>query len=153
MLDMMDEVNLKFKKVYDKFKLHFYQKIFERIDSKDDSLTTVETFCMETIYAMGSPTVNEFAKFLGLSTPNAAYKVNNLVKKGYLERTQSKEDKREYHLQATQKYIDLYDVSNGYQNQIIERAAKRFTPEELSKFEEILTIMANELMIESSAKG
>jgi len=39
----------KFEIVYTKFKLHFYQEIFERFQNREASLTTVETFAMETI--------------------------------------------------------------------------------------------------------
>ena len=95
-----------FFSVYTKFKLHFYQEIFQRFQSREASLTTVETFCMETILALGNPTINEFASFMRISSPNAAYKVNSLIKKGYVRKVQSEEDRREYHLQVTQKYID-----------------------------------------------
>ena len=71
-----------FFNVYTKFKLHFYQEIFSRFQDREASLTTVETFCMEAIQALGSPTVNEFATFMRISPPNAAYKVNSLIKKG-----------------------------------------------------------------------
>ena len=121
---MLEEV---FSEVYNKFKLHFYKKLFERLGDRETSLTTVETFCMETIYAMKSPTINEFATFLGISTPNAAYKVNSLVKKGYLEKIQSEDDKREFHLRPTKKYFDYYDVSNAYRSKVMERAAERFS--------------------------
>ena len=47
-----------FFNVYTKFKLHFYQEIFLRFQNREASLTTVETFCMESILALGSPTVN-----------------------------------------------------------------------------------------------
>ena len=67
-----------FFNVYTKFKLHFYQEIFSRFQDREASLTTVETFCMEAIQALGSPTVNEFATFMRISPPNAAYKVNSL---------------------------------------------------------------------------
>ena len=121
---MLEEV---FSEVYNKFKLHFYKKLFERLGDRETSLTTVETFCMETIYAMRSTTINEFATFLGISTPNAAYKVNSLVKKGYLEKIQSEDDKREFHLRPTKKYFDYYDVSNAYRSKVMERAAERFS--------------------------
>ena len=68
------------------FKLHFYKKVFERIGDRETSLTTVEAFCMEIIYALNHPTVNEFALVTNISSPNAAYKVNNLIKKGYLKK-------------------------------------------------------------------
>ena len=83
--------------VYTKFKLHFYKKVFESLQDGEASLTTVETFCMEIIYAINKPTINQFAKLANISSPNAAYKVNNLIKKGYLKKVQSKEDKREFY--------------------------------------------------------
>ena len=98
-----------FVNIYTKFKMHFYQKVFERFQDREATLTTVETFCMEMIYALDNPTVAEFANLANISSPNAAYKVNSLVKKGYLKKVQSKDDKREYHLQATEKYINYYN--------------------------------------------
>ena len=78
-----------FFNVYTKFKLHFYQEIFRRFQTREASLTTVETFCMETIQALGRPTISEFAAFMRISLPNATYKVNSLVKKGYIQKRTS----------------------------------------------------------------
>ena len=47
-----------FNTVYTKFKLHFYMEIFERFQTREASLTTVEVFCMETILALGRPSIN-----------------------------------------------------------------------------------------------
>lgn len=137
-----------FSRVYSKFKLHFYQKVFERIEGRETSLTTVETFCMEIIYAANGPTVNEFAKLANLSSPNAAYKVNNLMKKGYLEKIQSTEDKREYHLYVTQKYLDYYNISYQYLNMVLNRLEGRFSQEELEVVKRVLKVMDEELMPE-----
>lgn len=137
-----------FTRVYSKFKLHFYQKVFERWQDREASLTTVETFCMEIINAAGEPTVHEFAKLANLSSPNAAYKVNNLVKKGYLEKVQSEEDKREYHLRVTQKYLDYYNISYQYMDTVLKRMEERFSPEELEILIRMLRVMDEELMSE-----
>ena len=137
-----------FFNVYTKFKLHFYQEIFRRFQDREASLTTVETFCMETIMALGNPTVNEFASFMRISPPNAAYKVNSLVKKGYINKIQSQDDRREYHLEVTQKYIDYYNISYSYLHTVVERARERFSPEDCAKLEEMLTIVSEELMPE-----
>ena len=137
-----------FFNVYTKFKLHFYQEIFQRFQTREASLTTVETFCMETIQALGSPTVNEFATFMRISPPNAAYKVNNLVKKGYVRKRQSPEDRREYHLEVTQKYIDYYNISTDYIVEVMNRITRRFTDEERETLERMLTIVDRELMPE-----
>lgn len=141
-------LNHAFFRVYTKFKLHFYQEIFQRFQSREASLTTVETFCMETIQALGSPTVNEFATFMRISPPNAAYKVNSLIKKGYIRKVQSPDDRREYHLEITQKYVDYYNISTNYMVEVMERITRRFTPEECAKLEEMLTIVSQELMPE-----
>ena len=137
-----------FFNVYTKFKLHFYQEIFARFQNREASLTTVETFAIETIQALGSPTVNEFASFMKISPPNAAYKINSLIRKGYIQKIQSEHDKREYHLQVTQKYKDYYNISNDYVQTVTERIRQRFTPEECEKLNEMLEIISQELMPE-----
>ncbi len=137
-----------FFRVYTKFKLHFYQEIFKRFQNREASLTTVETFCMESIQALGSPTVNEFATFMCISSPNAAYKVNSLVKKGYVRKVQSEDDRREYHLEVTKKYIDYYNISSDYLKTVMARVSARFSPEDCAKLQEMLMVVGQELMPE-----
>ncbi len=137
-----------FVNIYTKFKMHFYQKVFERFQDREATLTTVETFCMEMIYALDNPTVAEFANLANISSPNAAYKVNSLVKKGYLRKVQSKDDKREYHLEATEKYINYYNISYGYMQVVMDRIRERFDKEELETLDRVLEIIDKELMPE-----
>ena len=137
-----------FNQVYTKFKLHFYRSIFGRFQKREASLTTVETFCMEIIMALGKLTVNEFSSFVGISAPNAAYKINNLIQKGYVRKEQSETDKREYHLVVTQKYIDYYNISYGYLSTVMDRIKARFPAEDVAKIEEMLDIISDELMPE-----
>ena len=134
--------------VYTKFKLHFYQEIFTRFQTREASLTTVETFSMETIKALGNPTINEFATFMHISPPNAAYKVQSLIKKGYINKVQSEVDRREYHLEVTQKYNEYYNISSNYMVEVMDRITKRFSPEDCAKLEEMLSIISQELMPE-----
>lgn len=137
-----------FMKVYTKFKLHFYTKFFERAQEREASLTTVETFCMEIIYSINNPTVNEFARVANISSPNAAYKINNLIKKGYLRKVQSENDRREYHLEVTEKYISYYNISYNYIGTIMKRMEEHFSQEELAIIERALQVMSDELMPE-----
>lgn len=137
-----------FSSVYTKFKLHFYREIFLRFQNREASLSTMETFSMETIMALGNPTVNEFASFMCISSPNAAYKVNSLIKKGYLKKIQSKSDRREYHLEITEKYYHYYNISTAYIQQVMKRITERFNPKDCEKLEEMLTIINQELMPE-----
>lgn len=137
-----------FAKVYVKFKLHLYQELLRRFESREASLTTIETFCMEAVHALNEPTINEFASFLGISPPNAAYKVNSLIKKGYVIKERSEQDRRIYHLKPTEKYWSYYNISSSYMNEVMERIPQRFSPADCAKLEEMLTIMSDELMDE-----
>ena len=142
---MLEQV---FQDVYTKFKLHFYQNVFQRFATREATLTTVESFCMEGIMAMGEPTIAEFSRMMQISTPNAAYKNGSLVKTGYVEKIQSTTDRREYHLRPTQKYIDYYNISYSYLSTVIERVRQRFPEEDVDKLEEMLSVISNELMPE-----
>ena len=54
---MLEEV---FQDVYTNFKLHFYQNVFQRFATREATLTTGVSFCMEGIMAMGSPPLQSF---------------------------------------------------------------------------------------------
>ena len=101
---------------------------------------------MEVIYAMKNPTINEFASFIQISSPNAAYKVNNLIRKGYLQKIRSKQDHREYFLQVTQKYIDYYNVSSSYVDRVLDKVEGKMTEKEIEDFYHTLTIIQEEQM-------
>ena len=142
----------RFQEVYSKFKLHFYQETFARFQNREASLTTVETFAMETIYALGSPTVHEFAEFMRISSSNAAYKIASLIRKGYVRKVQSENDAREYHLCPTEKYLEYYNISSSYVHEVVERIKERFSAEELAALEKVLTVVSEELMPEVTVK-
>ena len=137
-----------FNQVYTKFKLHFYKEVFSRFQSREATLTAVETFCMEIILALKEPTINEFASFVNISSPNAAYKVSSLLQKGYVEKVRSNQDRREYHLRPTKKYMDYYNISTSYVQKVMARIKARFTPEESGQLDEMLQIVSGELMSE-----
>ncbi len=131
--------------LYNKCRVYFYMRVFSRFESREATLTTVESFSIECIRALGEPTVQEFANMMGISAPNAAYKVNSLIQKGYIEKIQSESDRREYHLRPTAKFLEYYDVSTEYVHRIEARCRERFTDEEIGKLEEMVQIIIDEL--------
>ena len=141
-----------FNQVYTKFKLHFYRTVFSRFQNREASLTAVETFCMEVILALKEPTINEFASFVQISSPNAAYKINSLIQKGYVEKIQSPHDRREYHLRPTQKYLDYYNISASYLKLVMDRVKDRFTGEQTEMLDSMLRVVSDELMPEVRLK-
>lgn len=137
-----------FYEVYEKFKLNFYKNIFKNFEDREASLTSSETISVEVIYALNRPTVSEYANFLNISHPNAAYKIASLVKKDYIKKIRSKEDRREFHLEVTDKFHAYNDLKNSYINEVTSRMEQRFSPEEVEKLKEFLQIISKELMPE-----
>lgn len=137
-----------FSKVYDKFKLQFYRKVFELVRERDGSLSAMEAFSLEVIQMLNTPTVGQFADFLNISQSNATYKVNSLIKKGYLERQNSQLDRREYHLILSEKYYNYIGLLSSYESTVTQRMIDRFPPEDIAKFDEMLRIISQELMSE-----
>lgn len=140
-----------FLEVYTKFKLAMYRTLFSNAETRSDNLSAMENFCAETIYILNRPTVNEFATFARISAPNAAYKISNLVRKGYVVKVRSESDRREYHLEVTQKYLDNYGQTVDYVDTVMKRIRERLPKEDIEKFEEILNVISSELMAESTA--
>ena len=141
-----------FNEIYTKFKLNFYRGIFWRFGERESSLSASEAFAVEVIYALEAPTISQFAEFLQISQPNATYKVNNLIRKGYIEKINSSVDKREYHLRTSEKYENYYAISQSYVNTVMQRIRERFSEEETKQLEDMLTIISRELMAQSVDK-
>lgn len=140
-----------FIRVYDKFKLQFYRKVFELVKERDGSLSAMEAFSIEVIQMLDEPTVGQFADFLNISQSNATYKVNSLIKKGYLVKQNSQTDHREYHLVLSDKYYKYMALMQSYERSVLQRIKDRFPEEDVEKFDEILNVMADELMPECSS--
>lgn len=138
-----------FVDVYDKFKLEFFRRIFELVREREGSLSAMEAFSIEVIHALHEPTVGQFAEFLNISQSNATYKVNNLIKKGYLIRQNSETDRREYHLILSDKYYGYTDIMRSYVDTVVGRIRKSFTPEEAKQFGDMLDRISNEMMPEA----
>lgn len=141
-------VEKNFIEVYDKFKLQFYRKVFELVRERDGSLSAMEAFSLEVIKMLDEPTVGQFADFLNISQSNATYKVNSLIKKGYLERENSQTDRREYHLVLSEKFHSYIGLLSSYENTVISRIKERFPEEDVQKFDEMLRVISDELMPE-----
>ena len=137
-----------FTEIFSKFEMQFFRRIFDLVREREGSLSAMEAFSLEIIQMLDNPTVGQFADFLNISQSNATYKVNSLIKKGYLERQNSTTDRREYHLVLSEKFYRYQELMTSYENTVLERIGERFSPEDLQKFDEMLTIISHELMPE-----
>ena len=140
-----------FLEVYNKFKVEFFRRIFELVKEREGSLTAMEAFSIEIIHALHEPTIGQFADFLNISQSNATYKVNNLIRKGYLQKQNSELDRREYHLVLTDKYYGYTNIMRTYVHTVIGRMEEQFTPQEAAAFAELLNKISDEMMPETDS--
>ena len=131
---MLDE---SFEKIYRAFRLEYYKHFFSVLRERAGSLSAAEISSVEVIYLLNEPTMKEFADYIDISPPNATYKVNNLVAKGYLEKIPG-EDRREVRLQTAGKFNAYYHDNEQALREAMDALAGRFSPEELDAAERVM---------------
>ena len=140
------------RRLYQHFRLRNYRALFGRIREKDGSLSATEAFAADVIFLLGSPTITQLAETLGISQPNATYKVNNLAAKGYVNRHTPEDDRRECRLSVAERFHTYYDTSDSFIQTAVEQLGERYSGEELEKFEEMLRAL-NEAVESQDTKG
>ena len=130
-----------FRSIYSKLQLHFYMQVFSVFEHREATLTTVEFFSMEAINALDHPTAARFAKAMGISAPNAAYRISSLIKKGYLKKVRSTKDLRSYFLEPTEKYKHYNAINEDYLRRLDDLVKEQFSEEEYNKLTEMLSVV------------
>lgn len=131
--------------IADKMILEFLRKIFEQVKEREGSLSAMEAFSVEVIHDLHEPTIREFAEFLNISQSNATYKVNSLIKKGYIEKQNSTTDRREYHLILTDKYYGYTNMVRSYIEKMSHNVEQSFSEEELALLEKLMNRLSQEI--------
>ncbi len=127
------------KTLYEKLRLKHYHELFSRVKERDGSLSATEAYAADVIYLLKTPTVSTFADTLGISQPNATYKINNLVSKGYAERTASGGDRRECRVTVGDRFYSYYNTDYPFIATGVEKLKETYTAEELALFDRMLS--------------
>ncbi len=127
---------------YRKLRLRHYKELFGKFRERDGSLSATEAFAADVVYLLGNPTVSNLAETLGISQPNATYKINNLSAKGYVTRSTSGDDKRECRVSVADKFYAYYDTKCDFFTDAVETLRSQYSPEEMDCFERILHSLA-----------
>lgn len=133
-----------FEKLYLKFRLNYCKNLFSKVN---ESLSPTESYCVETIYLLDRPTVHEFAEYIHISQPNATYRINNLIEKGYVRKVISENDKREYHLEVTDNFLKDYGVNTSFNAKLMEGIREKFSEEEIKLLEKMIQKIVEEIMV------
>ena len=128
-----------FSKMYNKVKLAIYKSMFSKSEKKGEALTASDYFCLQCVNLLEGPTISQFAEFLNVSAPNATYKIKKLIKKGYITKQRSQEDKREYVILPTEKF---YNYLNSKDEEITLNEIKHgLSEKESEKVDKIIKIL------------
>ncbi len=131
----------KMKALYEKVRLKHYRDLFSRVKERDGSLSATEAYAADVIYLLGSPTVSVFAETLGISQPNATYKINNLVSKGYAVRSTSDTDRRECMVSVGDRFFSYYNTDYPFIAESVDKLKANYSPEDLDLLERMLDDM------------
>jgi DNA-binding MarR family transcriptional regulator len=133
-----------FLQISDTLRLAFYKRIFSVVREREGSLSAMEVFSLEVIYLLGKPTVSEFADFIGISRSAASYKVSMLIQKGYILKESSENDKREFRLVLTEKYLQYIKMYEESLKLFVKQGESKYSTEQLTEFEKNLTILESD---------
>ena len=106
------------------------QKAFNEGSFDDVSLTEVHT--VEAIGMYESKSMSEVAKRLDITTGTLTVAINNLVKKGYVERYRGKADRRVVYIKLSNKGRLLYRVHEQFHLEMVRATLEGLTEEEMS---------------------
>jgi len=125
-------------RLYHKFRLDSYQQLFRVVREKDGSLSATEAFSADIINLLGEPTVTQFADTIGISQPNATYKINNLVAKGYVRKVVPDRDRREVRLEAGEKFNRYFHEDQAILHRASAALNKTYTPDQIALASRVL---------------
>lgn len=114
-----------------KTKLHFYRSVFREFEDSDRPLSIEETMLLEVIDYLDRPSINDLVNFLHISQPNMSYKVNVLVKKGYVRKVKSNKDQRFLHVVLTEDYLSYKQKKNEFTKDAMTRAEEKLNQKEI----------------------
>jgi DNA-binding MarR family transcriptional regulator len=104
---------------------------------------------LNIIAGMPGCTVSRLADMLGITTPGITEKVNGLVQKGLVEKTQSEEDHRVFRLNLRPDVKDLYEGWDRFSGDIEKRLLEKYSEEDIALFCGILRDIAEYEPLES----
>ncbi len=95
-----------------------------------DNLSVKEVHALEAIAEVENPTMSIVAKKLRVTVGTLTTAVNTLVKKGYVQRVDCKDDRRVVNLQLTQEGKEAYDVHREFHNVFVNYTIEALSDEE-----------------------
>ncbi|MHC9533280.1 MarR family winged helix-turn-helix transcriptional regulator [Dellaglioa sp. BT-FLS60] len=101
-------------------------------------LGTIDTYYLNAIEQLKSPTIGRVSTLLNQSTPNTNYHLKKLITLGLVTKKADISDKRVIHLFVTDKYKELTTVNSDFWNQLESKLETQVTGKDLATFRRVL---------------
>jgi len=93
-------------------------------------LSIKEMHIIDNIGIDREPSMSEVAKGLGITSGTLTIAIDNLIRKGYVERYRSKEDRRDVLIKLTDKGIRAYKAHEDFHRDLVSSALEALDLEE-----------------------
>ena len=108
------------------------------------SLSIRQLNYLDLIRSIENPKVSDISDHLRVSKPTVAIALKSLIDKGYIDKMQSKDDKRIFNIELTSKGRKINDIHDQAHERIVREIFNCLTVKEVEQFENlILKILAN----------
>lgn len=105
---------------------------------QEEGFTARQIVYIDTISMLGNPNLGEIAKALKLSKPSVTAIVDKLANKGYINKFQSDEDRRSFHVHLSAKGMKLVKMHGETHNKIVDMLQKNLDSKDLKNLVTIL---------------
>ena len=109
------------------------------ITSEFGDLTNNDMHVIEAIGIHEPKNMSTIARALSVTVGTLTISMNSLVKKGYVDRQRSSEDRRVVYISLSEKGVKAYHHHKKFHEQMIESVVKELTEEELEALVKALT--------------
>ena len=105
---------------------------------QEEGFTARQIVYIDTINMLDNPNLGEIAKALKLSKPSVTAIVDKLASKGYIEKFQSDEDRRSFHVHLSTKGKNLVKIHGETHNKIVDMLENNLDSKDLKNLVTIL---------------
>ena len=105
---------------------------------QEEGFTARQIVYIDTINMLGNPNLGEIAKALKLSKPSVTAIVDKLASKGYINKFQSDEDRRSFHVHLSAKGKQLVKMHGETHNKIVDLLQNNLDSRDLKNLVTIL---------------
>lgn len=107
----------------------------------DEGFTSRQLEYIDTINRLGNPNLGEIARALKLSKPSVTAIIEKLAGKGYIQKFQSDEDRRSFHVHLSARGKKLVEIHNETHQRIADLFRKNLDEKDIKTLVRLLNKM------------